>query len=152
VYFDGGVIDRAARTGTVIFQSLPAGLPDNGADRQVNVITAVRRSPPCAAGQLALTYIGGEPATDFGTLLVRDRSRHACALGGPVRVTGLNPAGRRVTSTVRFPFEGAAVLSPSAGPITRPPGGGKPGGFAPGELVGVIGLQAEYRDGPANVK
>jgi hypothetical protein len=102
VYFDGGAIDAAARSGTVIFQSPPAGLPDNGPGRQVNVITAVRRAPPCAAGQLALTYVGGEPATgnDFGTLLVTDRSTLACALRGPLRVTGVNRAGR--PSPARF--------------------------------------------------
>jgi hypothetical protein len=152
VYFDGSAIDPAVRTGTVIFQSLPAGLPDNLPGRQVDVITAVRQSPPCMAGQLALTYLGGEPATgnDFGTLLIRDRSTHACALPGPLRVTGLDAHGVAVTSTVRFPLVGTNVLSPGAGAITRATGG-RLSGIASGELIGVLGLQAEYRDGPANV-
>ncbi len=153
VYFDGSAIDPAARPGTVIFQSLPAGLPDNGPGRQVDVITAVRQSPPCIAGQLALSYLGGEPATgnDFGTLLVRDRSGDSCALPGPLRVTGLNAAGFPVTITVTFPLAGTTVLSPGAGPIARRADNGRLRGMAPGELLGVIGLQAEYRDGPAAV-
>ncbi|HEX2323234.1 MAG TPA: hypothetical protein VHJ18_30025 [Streptosporangiaceae bacterium] len=152
VYFDGSAIDPAARTGTVIFQSLPAGLPDSLPGHQVDVITAVRQSPPCIAGQLALTYLGGEPATgnDFGTLLVTDRSRHACALPGPLRVTGLDTRGVPVTSTVSFPLVGTNVLSPGAGPITRTRSG-RLSGIASGELIGVLHLQAEYRDGPANV-
>jgi hypothetical protein len=116
------------------------------------VITAVRQSPQCTASQLALTYLGGEPATgnDFGTLLVRDRSRHACALPAQLRVVGLDAAGARVTNTVRFPFEGNTILSPGAGPITRSTDG-RLRGTAFGELLGSIGLQAEYRDGPSNV-
>jgi hypothetical protein len=153
VYFDGSAIDPAARTGTVIFQSLPAGLPDNGPGRQVDVFTAVRQSPPCTAGQLALSYLGGEPATgnDFGTLLVRDRSGHSCALPGPLRVTGLNAAGFPVTTSATFPLDGTTVLSPGARPVARQSGNGKLSGMVPGELLGVIGLQAEYRDGPATV-
>jgi len=152
VYFDGAAIDPAVPVGTVIFQSLPAGLPGSGPGRQVDVITAVRQSPPCVAGQLALTFLGGEPATgnDFGTLLVRDRSRLACTLPAPLRVTGLDARGAPVTTTVRFPLVGTSVLSPSAGPITRTTGA-RLKGIASGEQIGVLGLQAEYRDGPANV-
>lgn len=107
-----------------------AGAGTRGSERIAHAPVA-RTSAPCKAGQLALSYRGGEPATgnDFGTLLVRDRSGRACTLPGQLRVTGLNAAGRPVTNTVRFRLD--RVHS--------------------GELVGELGLQAEYRDGPATV-
>ena len=153
VYFDGGAIDRAARFGAVVFQSLPAGLPDNGPGRQVDVIIAVQKSPPCQARQLALSYLGGQPGAgnDFGTLLISDHAQRACALHGPLRVAGLDRAGRRVTSTVGFPLTGVTVLSPGVGAISHAGPEGGLTGLAPGDLAGMIVLQAEYRDGPAKV-
>jgi hypothetical protein len=97
-----------------------------------------------------VTYLGGQPATgnDFGSLLIMDRSGRSCSLPGSLRVAGLNRAGRRVTTVVRVRFAGSTVLSPRAWPVTAPAEGwtGKPG-----ELVGIVGLQAEYRDGPAGI-
>ena len=152
-YFDGGVIDQTAPFGSVVFQSLPAGLRATGPGRQVDLIIAVRESPRCAAGQLSLSYLGGEAGAgnDFGTLLISDRSSRACTLRGPLRVTGLRRAGQPVTNTVRFALAGATVLSPGVGTISRDSPGGKLIGLAPGDLTGSIMLQAEYRDGPANV-
>jgi len=151
--FDGAAIDRADRLGTVIFQSLPPGARGGGPAGQVGVVLAVQPSPGCTMGQLTLSYLGGKPGAgnDFGTLLVRDTSSRSCTLTGPIRVTGLDAAGQRVTRTVRFPLGGVAVLSPGAGPVTRAGSRGTGGGVAPGELTGVLGLSAEYRDGPANV-
>src|SRR5690349_18826468 len=73
---------------------------------------AVRPSPPCKPGQLAATYLGGQPATgnDFGSLLIMDRSGRSCSLPGSLRVAGLNRAGRRVTTVVRIRFAGSTVL------------------------------------------
>ncbi len=152
IIFDGAAIDRAARTGTVIFQSLPPGARGGAPSGQVGVVLAVRPSPACAAGQLALSYLGGEPGTgyDFGTVLVRDTSSRACTLAGPVRLTGLDAAGHPVTRTVSFPLAGVAVLSAGAGPVTRAGRSGAPGGVTPGELTGALRLEAEYRDGPAH--
>jgi len=144
VLFDGGVVDSAAGFGTVVFQSLPANVTDTMPGQQVDVILAVRSSPACSAGQLALSYLGGGPGAgnDFGTLLIRDISARPCTLKGPLQVTGLDGAGRPDTETVRDQVAGVTVLSPRA--IQRQ-------GTALGELVGVLVLGAEYRDGPATV-
>jgi hypothetical protein len=152
VYVDGGVTDVAAPFGSVVFQSLPAGLPDSWPDRQVDVVVAVRTSPPCAAGQLALSYAGGGAGAgnDFGTLLIGDRSSRPCTLSGPLHVSGLDLAGRKVTATVGLRVTGVAVLSPGVG-TTRTSQGGTVTGLRPGDLTGVITLRAEYRDGPARV-
>ena len=153
IYFDGEAIDGSAPFGTVIFQSLPARTRDSGPGRQVDVIQAVSPSPVCRVSQLALSFLGGGAGAgnDFATLVVRDRSDRACMLAGPIRVTGLNAAGRNVTDTIGFPVAGAAVLSPHAGPITRTKRLGRLAGMAPGELAAALHLIAEYRDGPAKV-
>lgn len=153
VSFGGGVVDPAVPFGAVVFQSLPAGVPDSGPGREVDVIVAVRRSPPCVAGQLAVSYAGGEAGAgnDFGTLLIGDRSPRPCTLTGPLHVAGLDRDGHRVTSSVRFPLSGVTVLSPGLGAITRSSAGGALTGLEPGDLTGVLTVRAEYRDGPANV-
>ena len=117
------------------------------------MIIAVQKSPPCQARQLALSYLGGQPGAgnDFGTLLISDHAQRACALHGPLRVAGLDRAGRRVTSAVGFPLTGVTVLSPGVGAISHAGPEGALTGLAPGDLAGMIVLQAEYRDGPANV-
>jgi hypothetical protein len=141
--------------GATFIALLVAGCSGAGSGGSARIVhsTAVHESAPCTTRQLALSYLGGQPATgnDFGTLLVRDRSRRACALPGPLRVTGLDAAGLPVTDTVRFPLDGNTVLSADAGPITRRPGSGRLDGISREELVGMVGLQAEYRDGPATV-
>jgi len=84
IYVDGGVIDQAAPFGSVVFQSLPAGLPGSGPGRDVGVIIGVRRSPACSAGQFAVSYLGGEAGAgnDFGTLV------SGIARRGPARWQG----------------------------------------------------------------
>ena len=153
IYVGGGVIDPSVRFGTVVYQSLPAGLRGSGPGHQVDVIVAVRTSPPCAGGQLALSYLGGEAGAgnDFGTLLIGDRSPRPCTLEGPLHVTGLDRNGQKVTSTARFPVAGVTVLSPGVGTVTRSGPGGALTGLNPGDLTGIVTLQAEYRDGPARV-
>ena len=98
VNIDGAVLDQGAAAGTVVFQSPPAGARDGGPGRDVDVDLATGRAPACAAGQLALSYLGGAggAGNDFGTLLLRDNSARPCTLSGPLRVTGLGadrPAG-----------------------------------------------------------
>jgi hypothetical protein len=154
LYVDGAAIDRAAQPGTVIFQTLPAGVPDAGPGKDINVVLAARPAPACTAGQLALSYLGGGAGAgnDFGSVVVRDDSPRRCTLSGPLRLVGTSKAGRPVTQPVTFPVAGVAVLSPATGPVSqRITVGGSPQSAARGAFVGTLALQAEYRDGPANV-
>ncbi len=152
IYFDGGVIDPAARFGTVVFQSLPAGIRDGGPGHQVDVVLAVREIAALRARSARAELPGRRSGAgnDFGTLLISDRSSRPCTLGGPLRVAGLNRAGHRVTTAVRVPVAGVSVLSPGVGSVTRT-SQGPLDGVTPGDLVGMIVLRAEYRDGPARV-
>jgi hypothetical protein len=154
LYVDGAAIDRAAQPGTVIFQTLPAGVPDAGPGKDINVVLAARPAPACTAGQLALSYLGGGAGAgnDFGSVVVRDDSPRPCTLSGPLRLVGTGKAGRPVTQRVTFPVAGVAELSPATGPVSqRITVGGSPRSAARGAFVGALALQAEYRDGPASV-
>lgn len=144
---DGAARDDAVPFGTVIFQSLPPGAAESGPGTQLEVILAAPSAPACTPGQLALSYRdGGEGAgNDFGEIIFRDTAQQPCTLAGTVSVTGVNAAGRPVTSTVTSAFAGPGTLSPHAVPV---PAGGTP---ALGELAYVWVLQSEYRDGPATV-
>jgi hypothetical protein len=111
------------------------------------VILAVPHAPACPASQLALGCRGGGPGagTDFGLIIFRDTGAAPCRLAGLVRVTGLNAAGRPVTSTATSAFADPGVLSPHAPPpraLAAP---------APGELAYGWTLAAGYRDGPAGI-
>jgi PASTA domain len=143
---DGAGIDPSVPAGTVIFQSPPAVAFNPGPGSQLDVIVASPRAPACTPAQLTLSFRGGEPGAgnDFGSILFRDTGTAACLLAGTVTATGLSAAGGPVTTTVTATFPGGA-LTPDAAPV---PDGGSP---APGELVFILTLQAEYRDGPANV-
>ena len=136
VSFDAVVTDPGARSGSVVFQVPPSGLPDAGPGTQVGVILAAHGAPACATGQLALTYRGGGPSAgnDFGTLVISDTSARPCTLAGPLQVTGLGTAGQAVTVSVSFPVTGPAVLSPAGQADAR---------------VGQLVLVDDYRDDPA---
>jgi hypothetical protein len=145
ISFDGAVIDENARFGSIVFQVPPPGAFDAGPGQQVDVLLAVHGAPACRAAQLALSYTGGgaSAGNDFGSVIVRDSSARPCTLTGPLLVTGTGPGGRADTSTVRFRLSGVTVLSPGAGSAAAAGSGNQAGG-----LVGVLGLAAEYRDGP----
>jgi hypothetical protein len=154
LYVDGAVIDRAARPGTVIFQTPPAGVQDAGPGKDITVVMAVRPAPVCRAGQLALSYLrgGAGAGNDFGSVVVRDHSPRPCALTGPLHLVGTGTAGRPVTQPVTFAVAGVAVLSPATGPVSqRITLGGSPQSAARGAFVASLLLEAEYRDGPASV-
>jgi len=150
LYVDGEAIARSS-VGSVIFQVLPAGIPDAGPGTQVSVILAVRSGPACTAGQLALSFSGGVAGAGnmFGTVLVRDVSGQPCTLTGPLRLTGIDRAGRPVTRTLTFAVTGVAVLSPRTGPFSqRVIFAGNPTQTARGAFVGQLHIVAEYRDAP----
>jgi hypothetical protein len=154
MYVDGAAIDRVVQPGTVIFQTLPAGVPDAGPSKDINVVLAVRPAPACTAGQLALSYLGGGAGAgnDFGSVVVRDDSPRPCTLTGPLRLVGTGKAGRPVTQPVTFPVAGVAVLSPATGPVSqRIIVGGSPQSAVHGAFVASLALGAEYRDGPPSV-
>jgi hypothetical protein len=154
LYVDGAAIDRAVQPGTVIFQTLPAGVPNAGPGKDINVVLAVQPAPACTVGQLALSYLGGGAGAgnDFGSVVVRDDSPRPCTLTGPLHLAGTDKAGRPVTQQVTFPVAGVAVLSPATGPVSqRITVGGSPQSAARGAFVAGLALAAEYRDGPASV-
>ncbi len=143
VSLDGAAIDKSARFGDVIFTSVPAGLRVSPADQQLGLVLAVRPAPACKAGQLALTYLGGEggAGNDFGSIVVRDVSRRPCRLAWPLRISGLDTAGHRVTATVKEQVSTPAILSPGVKVNKR----GLP---QVGTLTVQVVLHAEYRDDP----
>lgn len=154
LYVDGAGIDRAVQPGTVIFQTLPAGVPDAGPGKDINVVLAVRPAPACTAAQLALSYLGGGAGAgnDFGSVVVRDDWPRPCTLTGPLHLAGTGKAGRLVTQAVTFPVAGVAVLSLATGPVSqRITVAGSPQSAAHGAFVAGLVLGAEYRDGPASV-
>jgi hypothetical protein len=143
VVIGGAAIDPAVPFGQVIFAIPPAGLRLSASARQVALVLAVRTAPACRSRQLALTYLGGGAGAgnDFGSLAIRDISPVPCRLAGPLTITGLSSAGRRVTVTVTAPVTGPAILSPGA----RAGRDGRPAASALAEAVTLI---AEYRDDP----
>lgn len=143
----GAASDDVVPLGSVVFQSPPPGVIDAAPGTQLVVIVAVPHASACTAAQLTLSYRAGGlgAGLDFGVIIFRDTGAAPCTLAGPVRVTGLNAAGRPVTGTAASAFADPGVLSPHAPPIpafAAPP---------PGELVYGWALAAAYRDGPASV-
>jgi hypothetical protein len=112
--FDGVAIDQAAPFGTVIFASPPAGVRVGRSDNLIGVELGVHRAPVCTVRQLRLVYLGGGPngGHEAGSIEVSDRSGRPCRLAGPVRITGLNAAGRAVTETVTSKVIAPSVLGP----------------------------------------
>ena len=96
-----------------------------------DIVRAQRRYPACDGRRLTATYRAGGVGTgsDFGLVVLRDRSASWCELRGPVRVVGLDDRGRPVTPTVAATRRERVVLGPSSH--------GVPAG---------IGLAAAYRD------
>jgi len=129
----GEVIDTSSE-GTVLLQYPTV-------DHQVGVIAAVHSSPECHVGQLDVKYLpgGAGTGTDFGTILLRNRSASWCELVGPATITGLS-AGHPVTDTVRVSVADGLELSPHA--VAAMPGRA----FPADQLAMLVSLSAEYRD------
>lgn len=140
---DGEAVDPAAPFGTVIFQALPPGVPDaEPGPYSVGIVVAVDRAPYCQADQLRLSYrAGGAGAgNDFGEIVLRNAAAAPCRLAGPLQVTGVNAAGRPVTSAVTAKVAAPGVLGPDT-PSLR-----DLAGPAPGNVIYGLPLMAEYRD------
>ncbi|HEY3905873.1 MAG TPA: PASTA domain-containing protein [Streptosporangiaceae bacterium] len=92
VTFDGAAVDPAARFGTVIFATPPAGVRVGRSDNEIGVQRAVHHAPVCTTRQLKLSYAGGAPngGHESGAIELLDKSPRPCRLAGPVRLTGLN--------------------------------------------------------------
>ena len=140
-------VDARAPFDHVIFQSLPPAAVNAGPGNQVSVIVAVPPAPACRRPQLRLRYRAGGFGTgnDFGAIIFTDAGPRPCQLAGRVQVTGLDPQGRPVTSTIAVRITPPGVLSARAAAI--PAHAGPP----PGELAYYWMLAAEYRDGPPSV-
>jgi hypothetical protein len=136
----GQVIDPNVAAGSVVLQSPPAGLGDIG--NQIEVITATRNAPACGIGQLALDYEGGGAGAgnDFGGVRIRDIGDEPCELVGPIRIVGVNRAGKPVTTRLTYTVKPNLTLSPRAAVV---PPGQTP--LLP-EITALLGLSAEYRD------
>jgi hypothetical protein len=95
----------------------------------------------CTAGQLDVALEGSsQPGAGEALAIVYlwDQSGSACVLGGPVTITGLNRAGRQVTSSVRFAVP--ALTSPPLTPDGTGPG--KHGRMPAGEVAATMLLIA----------
>ncbi len=141
--FEGEEADPHVRAGVVLLQNpLAGGAKVFGG--QIDVVMSTRVALACRAGELALDYYGGGPGTgnDFGTILVRDVGPRPCLLPGPIGVVGTDADGHDVTHRLSYPVAPGLVLSSRA---PRVPIGEEP---PLGEVVGELGLSAEYRDGP----
>jgi len=104
---------------------------------------------PCRTRQLGFAYTGSAAGAcnDFGSIVVWDKSGTACALPGPVRVTGLNRAGHRVTERQKLGVSGTDVLAAhGSGPLWSARRGTY---YRRDDTVAVVVLAAEYRDDPA---
>jgi len=142
---DAEAIDPAVPSGTIIFQVLPPGVPDAGpSPYSVGTIVSVHLAPDCRAGQLRLDYRDGGLATgnDFGQIMVRDVAAAPCRLAGQLQLSGVDAAGRPVTSTISAAIAGPGVLEPDMAPV--PDGSATPSGML------AFLLSAEYRDDPTS--
>ncbi len=155
VSLSGAVPDPGAAPGTVIFQALPAGYPSrlhNGP--QVGIVVAIRPAPACTQSQLRLAYRadGARSGSDFGAVVIADAGPAPCTLSGLIQVTGLNRAGRAVTTTFRSRLPATVTLTPHAGPVPEDTGAPSVIPLPPPGLDGAIWLAQRYRvkpDSPA---
>ncbi len=62
-------------------------------------------TPICLPGQLAVDYrgVGDGAGEEFANFFIRDTSRSACTLLGPVSVVGVDAAGHPVTDRETYP-------------------------------------------------
>ena len=119
--------------------------------------TARRLAAPCQT--VGSTYVGSNPTPTTGARWSSATSaRHRAALPGSVRITGLDQAGRPVTTTYTSRISGVSSYStPTTAPlILSPRMGSIPDGLLarygfpppPAGLAGAITLRGRY--GPAS--
>jgi hypothetical protein len=140
--FGGEEIDPHVPAGVVLLQDPPAGGGRNFGE--IDVVLSAHVAPACSNGELALNYYGGGVGmgNDFGAILIRDFGPKPCLLQGPIGIVGTDADGKDVTHRLSYPVAPGLVLSPRA---QRVPVGEEP---PVGEVVGELGLSADYRDGP----
>lgn len=141
------VVDPAMAAGRVAFQSPPPGnllAPDFRDELPLDLAVdlVVADAAPCTSDELTGRYGSGGQATgsNFGSIRVRATGPRACRLAGPLRITGLDARGRRVTDTAAVEVTSPAVLVP------RTPDTPRIGHVAYGAFVADIGLSANARD------
>ena len=70
-------------------------------------------APACQVGQLSLAYLSGqsEAGHNFGIIAIWDKSAAGCSLAGAVILTGLGPAGQRVTPELPYQVPAPGTLT-----------------------------------------
>lgn len=134
--FGGEEVDRLYAPGTVLLQFPPAGMSDLG--NQVDVILSAPISLPCTAADLDLSYEGyqGAAGSYAASFLVRNVSASSCLLAGPMKLTGTEKSGHRMTGTAEFTAPAGSVLSAGAAPW---PAGSSP---SVGEVFGTLAVSS----------
>ena len=129
------VTDPQLAAGTVILQDPPAGTGIIG--NEIDVLITQQPTPICQPGQLTVDYRGdGHGAgKEFANFFIRDTSRSACTLLGPVAVIGVNAAGHPVTDRETYPVGADVELSPNTAKVPYsaavPAGAGSAGSNSP---------------------
>lgn len=143
VEFEGEEIDSHVPADVVLLQNPLAG-GGRVFGKEIDVVMSAHVAPACSIGELALNYYGGGVGmgNDFGMILIRDVGPKPCLLQGPIGIVGTDATGKDITHRLRYPVAAGLVLSSRA---QRVPVGEEP---PLGEVIGELGLSAEYRDGP----
>jgi len=143
VQFEGEEIDPHVSADVVLLQNPLAG-EGRVFGKEIDVVMSAHVAPACSSGELTLNYYGGGlgMGNDFGTIFIRDVGPKPCLLQGPIGIVGTDAGGKDVTHHLSYPVAPGLVLSSRA---QRVPVGEEP---PVGEVVGELGLSADYRDGP----
>lgn len=139
--FDGEEIDSSLPDGSILLQDTPVGYRTSA--NQLGVVLAFHQHPACNVKELALQFggvqgIGG--GAIGGPIFMRDVGSQPCLFQGPIKVVGVDRAGKPDTNTVTLSIDPNIILTPAAKPL--PPQLSPPFG----EVVAVLGLEA-YPDG-----
>jgi len=114
------VVAQTPTPGTLAAVTPTAGAVCNLSPADVSVTIALPPTSRCSSAQLALTFRGTAAMTGdtfAGNFTIRDTAPVWCAVSGPIRVVGLDGAGRQVTQTVAVSVPHPFALSADTPPI-----------------------------------
>ncbi len=136
------ISDPEVPLGTVIWQEPFPGAIQERSQASVYLDVAVRQVPACRRDQLAGAFLSGGVGTGdlFGNIALLDVSAQACALSGPMTLTGLRRDGHPDTVSVSERLEPPVTLNPraSAAAIAQPAS----------SLIAEFGFADDVRDDP----
>lgn len=138
------VSDPQVPLGTVIWQEPAPGAIQQRGEGSVGLDVAVRPVPACRPDQLAAVFRAGGVGTGnlFGSIALLDVSTHACALSGPMTMTGLGRNASPDTESISERLEPPVVLSPGATAAAI----GEPAS----SLIARFGFNDDVRDDPTS--